>query len=349
MVVDAQPPHALHGHGHRDLVAGGHLRQVAHPLQESVGHARRAARQAGQVGARIGVEPDVEDARRPQEDAREVVGRVELEALGQAEAAAEGRRQQAFPRRRPDQGEAGQVDADAARPRALVDHDVDDELLHRRVEVLLDGRREAVDLVDEQHVAGLEVREEAREVGRLLEHGRGGLLEPRPELRRDQDRERRLAEPREAREQHVVERFASRLGGLDREGQVLHDVALADELVHRPGAQRPVERRGAAAPRLLERIGRGSRVRSGGSGALRARARPRRALRPGRGGGCRGRRRGGRGGRTAGASRAAGRGRSTGHERDPTVAVPRPDPPGGGGRPARRRLGKRRSPPPTGA
>ena len=34
-----------------------------------------------------------------------------------------------------------------------VERDVDLEVLHRRVEVLLDDGRQAVDLVDEQHVA----------------------------------------------------------------------------------------------------------------------------------------------------------------------------------------------------
>ena len=36
---------------------------------------------------------------------------------------------------------------------AGIDHEIHLELLHGRVDVLLDGRREAVDLVDEQHVA----------------------------------------------------------------------------------------------------------------------------------------------------------------------------------------------------
>jgi hypothetical protein len=52
-----------------------------------------------------------------------------------------------------DQGEAGQVQAQAARPRPLPSTDVDLEVLHGRVEDLLDGPGEAVDLVHEQDVA----------------------------------------------------------------------------------------------------------------------------------------------------------------------------------------------------
>jgi hypothetical protein len=50
---------------------------------------------------------------------------------------------------------------------ALVDGDVDAEVLHRRVEVLLHDGRQTVDLVDEQHVAAAELREDADEIGAL--------------------------------------------------------------------------------------------------------------------------------------------------------------------------------------
>ena len=42
-------------------------------------------------------------------------------------------------------------------------------LLQRRVEELLDDAREAVDLVDEQHVAGLQAGEDRREVADALD------------------------------------------------------------------------------------------------------------------------------------------------------------------------------------
>ena len=49
----------------------------------------------------------------------------------------------------------GRFEPHAARVRALVDDDVEPEVLHRGVEVFLDGRREAVDFVDEENVAAL--------------------------------------------------------------------------------------------------------------------------------------------------------------------------------------------------
>ena len=46
----------------------------------------------------------------------------------------------------------------------LADHDVELVVLHRRIQHLLDHRREAMDLVDEQHVARLQVGEQRREI-----------------------------------------------------------------------------------------------------------------------------------------------------------------------------------------
>ena len=68
----------------------------------------------------------------------------------------------------------GQVQPDAAGVRPLVDDDVELEVLHRRVEVFLDGLLEAVDFVNEQHVALLEVGQQAGQVAGFLDGGAAG-------------------------------------------------------------------------------------------------------------------------------------------------------------------------------
>ena len=94
----------------------------------------------------------VEQPRRARDDARQLLRRVELEPRDDAEAVAQRVGQHAGARGRADQRERRQVELDRARRRALADHDVDLEVLERRIEDLLDDRRQAVDLVDEQHV-----------------------------------------------------------------------------------------------------------------------------------------------------------------------------------------------------
>ena len=58
------------------------------------------------------------------------------------------------------------------------------------------------------------------------------------EFARDQVRQRRLAEAGRPGEQHVLERFAAPLRGVDRDAQVLDDLLLADVVFERARAQR---------------------------------------------------------------------------------------------------------------
>ena len=164
-------------------------------------------------------------------DLEQFVLGVEIEPDGNAEAVAQRRGEKAGARRGADQGELGKIDPDRARRRPLADDEVELEILHRRIEHFLDRRVEAVDLVDEQHVALFEIGEQRREIARLGDDGAGGGLEVDAQLARHDLRQRRLAEARGAGEQHMIQRLAARLGRLDEDAQVLLGLGLADEFL----------------------------------------------------------------------------------------------------------------------
>ena len=132
----------------------------------------------------------------------------------------------------------GEVDLDRARRRPLADDEVELVVLHGRIEDLLDRRVEAVDLVDEEDVAVLEVGEQRGEIAGLGDDGPGGGAEAHAQLARHDLRQRGLAEARRAREQHVVERVAARLGRLDEHLEVGARLLLADELAQQLRPQR---------------------------------------------------------------------------------------------------------------
>ncbi len=96
---------------------------------------------------------------------------VELQVRGEPEPIAQRIRQQAGPGGRADEGEGRRDRAGCWWPRALADHDVDAEVLHREVQHLFGGSRHAVDLVDEQHLARYEARQERRQVAGVLDGG----------------------------------------------------------------------------------------------------------------------------------------------------------------------------------
>ena len=161
------------------------------------------------VARALGVDLDPEDPGRALDDQRQVLGAVVLEAVGDAEAVAQRRRQQAGAGRRADQGEGRQRQGHRAGAGALAEHDRQLAVLHRRVERLLDGAAEAVDLVDEEDAAGLQRGEEGGDVGLALQRRAGGLHHRHPQLGGDDVGERGLAEPGRAGEQDVVERLAA--------------------------------------------------------------------------------------------------------------------------------------------
>src|SRR5665811_1448731 len=152
---------------------------------------------------------------------------VVLEPLPDAEAVAQRCREQARARGGADERERLYLHADATRRRALSDHDVDLIVLHRRVEDLLDGGVEAVDLVDEENVALLEVGEQAGDVDLALERRPGRGVHADAELGGDDAGQRGLAEAGRPGDEHVVERVAAVASGLHEDLELLLGHALA--------------------------------------------------------------------------------------------------------------------------
>jgi hypothetical protein len=95
-----------------------------------------------------------------------------------------------------------------------------------------------MNLVDEEHVARLEIGEQRGEIAGALDHRPGGQAVADSHLAGDDLRQGRLAEAGRPREQHVVERLATRPRRGDEDAQILADLTLADEVIEAERAQR---------------------------------------------------------------------------------------------------------------
>jgi hypothetical protein len=133
------------------------------------------------------------------------------------------------------------LEAERVRAGALTDHDVDAAVLHRRVEQLLDRPVQAVDLVDEEDVLGLERRQDRRHVGLAVDGRAGHDPHRRAHLGGDDARQRRLPEAGRAGQEDVLARLTAAAGRLQEDAQLFLDLRLADELGQGARAQRPVE------------------------------------------------------------------------------------------------------------
>ena len=140
----------------RHVQRGGPFRPdlgvVADAAQQPVGDSGRAPRAAGDlVDSRL-LDVERQDPGRPPHDPGQLVAGIEVEPVGGTEPIAQRRAEQALSGGRADAGKAVQGDARGARADSLAEHRVEDEVLHRRVERLLDDALQAVDLVDEEDV-----------------------------------------------------------------------------------------------------------------------------------------------------------------------------------------------------
>ena len=172
-----------------------------------------------------------------------------METLDQSEARAQRRREQTEPGGGADQREALELHRQRLGVRAVGDTHVHPEILHRRIEELLERRPQAVHFIYKEDVARLERGEHTDEVAGTLEHGAGRRPDVHAELFGHEQRERRLAESRRAEEERVIERLLALLRRIDRDLERLFDLRLADELIE-PG--RP--QRGVGEPLVLERV-----------------------------------------------------------------------------------------------
>ena len=82
----------------------------------------------------------------------ELLRGIKLQTEHHAEAVAQRAGHLSGARRRPDQGEARQVEPDRTRGRPLADNDIERVVLHRRIEDLFDRTVQTVDLIDKQNI-----------------------------------------------------------------------------------------------------------------------------------------------------------------------------------------------------
>jgi hypothetical protein len=166
---------------------------------------------------------------------------IELQPLHDAETVAQRSGQGAGAGGGADQGEGRQVEADGTRRRPLADHDVELVVLHRRVQHFLHHRRQAVDLVDEQDVARLQIGQQGRQVPRPLQHRAGGLAHVHPHLGGEDVRQGGLAQARRPEDQHMVQCLAAAPGGVDEYAHLLAHRRLADVLLQLARTQGALE------------------------------------------------------------------------------------------------------------
>ena len=94
-----------------------------------------------------------------------------------------------------------------------------------------------MDLVHKENVVFAEIGQQRRQIAGLFNGRAGGDADVDAHLGGDDARQRGLAQTRRAVEQHMVQRLRPPPGGLDKDGEILLGLGLADVLRQCMGAQ----------------------------------------------------------------------------------------------------------------
>src|SRR5919106_225146 len=163
---------------------------VADPTEEPVGDTRGPPGPPSDLPRSTLVHLHLQDARGTPNHQSQLVVIVVVETWREPEALTERQGDEARPCGGGNEGEPWQIEPDRPGRWSPTDYDVQLEVLEGRVHHLLDRPWHAVDLIDEEHVALLEVREDSRQVRRSLQRRTGRVSEAPPQLVRHDAGER---------------------------------------------------------------------------------------------------------------------------------------------------------------
>lgn len=232
---------SVFGGGAVDFAGASDLGVVADATQEAVGDARGSAGAHGDLGGSVLIDGDVDDVSGALNDISQVVVRIELKAQKDSETGAERRGQQAGARGGGDEGEGLDVHDVGARTGPLADDDVELVVLEGGVELFFEDGLEAVDFVEEKHLALSDVGKDGGEVALNLQGGAGGLLEAYIQLVGDDAGQGGFAQAGRAKEQYMIEGFAARASGFESDGKLFFGFGLANEFAEAAGAELQLE------------------------------------------------------------------------------------------------------------
>ena len=207
-----------------------HLGEIAHPFQQGIGDTRRTAAAERHLTGRLIIDFHLQDLCAAFDDFHQLVRVVILQGTVDSETRPQRSRQQAAARGRAHQGKGVQGDADRPCTGSLIDHNINDIVLHGRVQVLFHFGRKAVDFVDEQHVSCFQRGQQAGQVSGLVQNRPGTHLHIYTQLVGNNMGQGGLSQTGRAVEEHMIQGFAPHFGSLYIDAQIGDDFPLSGEI-----------------------------------------------------------------------------------------------------------------------
>ena len=251
------------GGGSDSLGAGEGV--VADPAQKIVGDSGGASATACNFGGGGVIEFHSEEGCGAAHDRSQVFDGVVVEAVGDSETGAKGGTEEAGAGGCTDEGEAGEIQADGASGRALVDNDIDPEVLNGGVEILFDDFGQAVNFIDEEDISLLKSSEETGEIACFFNRGTRGGANGGIHFRAQDVGESGFSESRRSTEEKVIEGLGASAGGVEKDSKAILQLRLAGEVGEARGAKGKIDGIAGLGVELFKGLGgHGARMAEGG-------------------------------------------------------------------------------------
>jgi len=251
------------GGGSDSLGAGEGV--VADPAQKIVGDSGGASATACNFGGGGVIEFHSQEGCGAAHDRSQVFDGVVVEAVGDSETGAKGGTEEAGAGGCTDEGEAGEIQADGASGRALVDNDIDPEVLNGGVEILFDDFGQAVNFIDEEDISLLKSSEETGEIACFFNRGTRGGANGGIHFRAQDVGESGFPESRRSTEEKVIEGLGASAGGVEKDSEAILQLRLAGEVGEARGAKGKIDGVAGLGVELFKGLGgHGARMAEGG-------------------------------------------------------------------------------------
>ena len=238
---------------------------VADPAQKIVGDPRGASATACDFGGGGVIEFHSEEGCGAAHDRSQVFDGVVVEAVGDSETGAKGGTEEAGAGGCTDEGEAGEIQADGASGRALVDNDIDPEVLNGGVEILFDDFGQAVNFIDEEDISLLKSSKETGEIACFFNRGTRGGANGGIHFRAQDVGESGFPESRRSTEEKVIEGLGASAGGVEKDSKAILQLRLAGEVGEARGAKGKIDGVAGLGVELFKGLGgHGARMAEGG-------------------------------------------------------------------------------------
>jgi len=207
------------GGGSDSLGAGEGI--VADPAQKIVGDPRGASATACNFWGGGVIEFHSQQGCGTANNRSQVFDGVVVEAVGDSETGAKGGTEEAGAGGCTDEGKAGEVEADGARGGALVDDDIDPEVLDGGVEILLDDFGQAVNFIDKEDISLLQSSEKTSEIACFFDRGTRGGANGGIHFCAQDVGECGFPESRRSTEEKVIEGLGASAGGVEKDSKAI--------------------------------------------------------------------------------------------------------------------------------